>query len=60
MFLDIEKMREEIKAQLLANNEQMKDMDWDAKLEQVSFNLIFKRINTFFKYKSDKFLTNQL
>ena len=53
-------MREEIKAQLLANNEQMKDMDWDAKLEQVSFNLIFKRINTFFKYKSDKFLTNQL
>ena len=60
IFLDIEKMREEIKAQLLANNEQMKDMDWDAKLEQVSFNLIFKRINTFFKYKSDKFLTNQL
>ena len=60
IFLDIEKMREEIKAQLLANNEQMKDMDWDAKLEQVSFYLTIKRINTFFKYKSDKFLTNQL
>ena len=41
MFLDIEKMREEIKAQLLANNEQMKDMDWDAKLEQVSLHLNF-------------------
>merc|ERR1711931_606432 len=31
---DIEKMREEIRAQLMANNEQMKDMDWDAKLAQ--------------------------
>jgi len=31
---DIEKMREEIRAQLLANNEQMNDMDWDAKLAQ--------------------------
>jgi len=29
---DVEKMREEIRAQLLANQEQMNDMDWDKKL----------------------------
>jgi len=29
---DVEKMREEIKAQLMANQEMMNDMDWDAKL----------------------------
>ena len=28
-------MREEIRAQLLANQEQMNDMDWDKKLVEV-------------------------
>jgi len=29
------KMADEIRAQLLANQEMMNDMDWDAKLEKV-------------------------